>query len=590
MAAINVARRVADEMDVKIGEEVGYTIRFEDCTSDKTIIKYMTDGILLRELIKNPSLESYGTIILDEVHERTVSTDLLMGILKSLIKKRNDLKVIIVSATLDMAKFSSFFDDAPLWVIPERVYPVDVYYSKTPHPDYIEATIHTILQIHVSESEGDILVFLTGEQEIEEVCRRVSEKITKDFAPLDCIPLYSSLSRELQERVYNPPPSPRTPGGPPGRKCIISTNIAETSITIDGIVYVIDSGFAKQKIYHPATRTESLLVSPISRANAMQRAGRAGRTKPGKVFRLYTEKSFNKDLQTQSYPEIIRSQLGNTILLLKNIGIDDLIHFDFMDPPAPETMMRALELLHYLGALDDEGDLTELGRTMGEFPIDIHLSKMLIESVKLNCSSEILTITAMLSVPNCFVRPHDSKIEADESRTNFIHNDGDHLTLLNVFHAWKHNEEDSNWAFNNFLNQRSLKQASNIRKQLANIMNRLNIPINSTPFESEDYYINIRKALINGYFMQVAYLGNNNHYFTIKDNQIVEIHPISGLFNKPKWVLYHECTRTSKYYIRTVTNINPKWLIEQAPNYYDMIYFPASEAKTILTSILQEIK
>ncbi|VDN17686.1 unnamed protein product, partial [Gongylonema pulchrum] len=288
------------------------------------------------------------------------------------------------------------------------------------------------------------------------------------------------------------------------RKCVVSTNIAETSLTIDGVVFVIDPGFSKQKVYNPRIRVESLLVCPISKASAMQRAGRAGRTKPGKCFRLYTEKAYKNEMNDQTYPEILRSNLGTVVLQLKKLGVEDLVHFDFMDPPAPETLMRALEMLNYLAAIDDNGELTQLGSLMAEFPLDPQLAKMVIASTELNCSNEILSVTAMLSVPQCFVRPAEAKKAADEAKARFAHIDGDHLTLLNVYHAFKQNHEEVQWCYDNFINYRALKNADNVRTQLARIMDKFSLKRVSTDFKSKDYYINIRKALVAGFFMQVG--------------------------------------------------------------------------------------
>jgi HrpA-like RNA helicase len=359
---------------------------------------------------------------------------------KQVVKQRKDLKLVVMSATLDAGKFQQYFDNAPLLVVPGRLYPVEIFYTPEPERDYLEASIRTVIQIHLCEPPGDILLFLTGEEEIEDACRKIMKE-SQNFGPevgeVKCLPLYSTLPPAQQQKIFEAAPPPRTPGGPRGRKIIISTNIAETSLTIDGIVFVIDPGFAKQKVYNPRIRVESLLVSPISKASAQQRAGRAGRTQPGKCFRLYTEKAFKKDLQPNTYPEILRSNLGTVVLNLKKLGIDDLVHFDFMDPPAPETLMRALEMLNYLGALDDDGNMTETGNIMAEFPLDPQLAKMLIASPKFKCSNEILSITAMLSVPNVFVRPKEAQKAADEAKNRFAHVDGDHLTLLNAYHAFK---------------------------------------------------------------------------------------------------------------------------------------------------------
>ena len=566
VAAMSVAQRVADEMDVTLGDEVGYSIRFEERTSSRTKIKYMTDGMLLREAMTDPNLERYSVVILDEAHERTLATDILFGLLKELMRdRRQDLRLVVMSATLEAEKFQDFFLDAPLMKVPGRLHPVEVFYTQEPEKDYLEASVRTVVQIHMMEPEGDVLVFLTGEEEIEDACRKIEREIGNAAegrgagggapGPVLVLPLYSSLPPKQQQRIFEKAPPPRTPGGRPGRKIVVSTNIAETSLTIDGIVYVVDPGFSKQKVYNPRVRVESLLVSPISRASAQQRAGRAGRTRPGKCFRLYTEKSFSSDLIEQTYPEILRSNLGSVVLQLKKLGVDDLVHFDFMDPPAPETLMRALELLNYVGALDDEGELTKVGQVMAEFPLDPQLAKMMVSAPEFSCLGEALSIISMLSVPMCFVRPRDSQRRADEAKAEFEHVDGDHLTLLNVYHAYKTQQAQgaggngaavSKWCWDHFLNERSLKQADNVRQQLHRLCQKFELSMASTDFRSGSYYPNIRRALVSGYFMQVAHLEHKGHYLTVKDSQAVYLHPSCGLTNKPEWVLYHEFVLTSK--------------------------------------------
>ncbi|KAF8635093.1 hypothetical protein AX15_000533 [Amanita polypyramis BW_CC] len=595
VAAMSVAKRVADEMDVQLGRQVGYSIRFEDMTEPgTTFLKYMTDGMLLREAMNDPNLGRYSTIILDEAHERTLATDILMGLLKSLAKKRSDLKIIIMSATLDALKFQKYFglrseQQAPLFKVPGRTHPVEVFYTQEPEPDYVEAAIRTVLMIHRAEEPGDILLFLTGEEEIEESCRKI--KIEADdlannndssVGPLVCIPLYSSLPPQQQQRIFDPPPPPRAPDGPPGRKVVVSTNIAETSLTIDGIVYVVDPGFSKQKVYNPRIRVESLLVSPISKASAQQRAGRAGRTRPGKCFRLYTEKDFMKELEEQTHPEILRSNLSNTVLELVKLGVKDLVHFDYVDAPAPETLMRALELLNYLAAMDDDGNLTALGSIMAEFPLDPQLSKMLIASPELKCSNEILTITAMLSVPNIWLRPNNQRREADAAKAKLSVPEGDHLTLLNVYNEYQQNLYNKNWAWQNYISQRSLTQAENVRNQLLRVMERFEVEI-LTLEDEKKLYQNIRKTLVCGFFMQVAHKeGEKGNYLTVKDDQVVALHPNCGLDTQPEWVIFNEFVLTTRPFMRTVSEVRPEWLIEYAPMYYELSSFPNGEIKRAL--------
>jgi pre-mRNA-splicing factor ATP-dependent RNA helicase DHX15/PRP43 len=594
VAAMSVAQRVADEMDVELGQEVGYSIRFEDKTGPRTMLKYMTDGMLLREAMHDHMMSRYSCIILDEAHERTLATDILMALLKQLAKRRPDLKIIVMSATLDAQKFQKYFYDAPLLAVPGRTHPVEIYYTPEPEKDYVEAAIRTVLQIHASEPEGDVLLFLTGEEEIEDTCRKLSLEVDEmireaDVGPMAVYPLYGTLPPHQQQKIFQPAPQPLRKGGRPGRKVIVSTNIAETSLTIDGIVYVVDPGFSKQKIYNPRIRVESLLVSAISKASAQQRAGRAGRTKPGKCFRLYTEEAFKKELIEQTYPEILRSNLANTVLELKKLGVEDLVHFDLMDPPAPETMMRALEELNYLACLDDEGELTPLGSLASEFPLDPTLAVMLISSPEFYCSNEMLSITALLSVPNVFVRPANKRREADQMKDMFKHPEGDHLTMLNVYHAFKgvdgRGEDPKKWCHEHYLSFRHLSSADSVRAQLKRIMETQGLELISTDFNDKNYYTNIRRALVAGFFMQVAKKEPSGKiYRTMKDNnQAVMIHPSSVLQTDYEWVLYNEFVLTTKQYVRTVTGIRPEWLLVSSH------YSIESAMRQQLTKYSQEI-
>ncbi|CAK7272229.1 DEAH-box ATP-dependent RNA helicase prp43 [Sporothrix epigloea] len=601
VAAMSVAQRVADELDVKLGEEVGYSVRFENCTGPKTLLKYMTDGQLLRESMNDPELNRYSCIMIDEAHERTLATDILMALLKGLALRRPDLKIIIMSATLDAQKFQRYFHNAPLLTVPGRTHPVEIFYTPEPEKDYVEAAVRTVLQIHATEPEGDILLFLTGEDEIEDACRRINletdEMIREsDAGPMTVYPLYGTLPPHQQQKIFDKAPDPFKKGGRPGRKCIVSTNIAETSLTIDGVVYVVDPGFSKQKIYNPRIRVESLLVTPISRASAKQRAGRAGRTRPGKCFRLYTEKAFKQDLIEQTYPEVLRSNLSNTILELKKLGVSDLVHFDFMDPPPPETMMRALEELNYLACLDDEGELTQLGNMASDFPLDPSLAVMLITSPEFYCSNEILSIVSLLSVPQLFLRPAASRKRADEAKAQFTHADSDHLTLLNAYHAFKGEElkgdtDMRKWCHEWFLSYRHLTSADDVRAQLKAYMESHGVELVSTPWGDKNYYVNIRRALVAGFFMQVAHRqASGKIYRTIKDNQAVIIHPSTGVTTDFDWVVYNEFVLTSKQYIRTVTGVKPEWLLDIAPNYYDIPSFEDGEAKTALKRVADKIR
>jgi len=561
VAAMSVAKRVAEEVGVKLGQEVGYVIRFENMCTDATKILYMTDGMLLRELLLAPDLARYSVIMLDEAHERTINTDVLFGLLKKAMAKRKDLKLIVTSATLDAEKFSAYFGGCPIFSIPGRLFPVSILYSKTPEQDYLDAALITVMQIHLSQPPGDILLFLTGKEEIDTACEILFDRMQslgKGAPPLVVLPVYSALPSEMQTKIFEPAKKGE-------RKCIIATNIAEASLTIDGIFYVVDPGFCKQKCYNPRLGMDSLVVTPISQASAQQRAGRAGRTGPGRAFRLYTEAAFRDEMLPNTIPEIQRTNLGNVVLSLKAMGINDLLGFDFMDPPPVQTLITALQMLYSLGALDEEGLLTRLGRKMAEFPLEPQLSKMLIASVDLGCSEEILTVVAMLSVQSIFHRPKDKQAQADQKRARFFAPEGDHLTLLTVYQAWATSNYSNQFCFENFLQARQLRSAQDVRKQLASIMDRYQLPMQSC---GKNWH-RVQKAVCSGYFVNAAKKDPQEGYKTLVDQQPIYIHPSSSLFNRqPEWIIYHQLVLTTKEYAREVLAIEPKWLIELAPQFY----------------------
>lgn len=561
VAAKSVAKRVAQEFGCLLGQEVGYTIRFEDMTSAETKIKYMTDGMLLRECLVDPVLNQYSIIMLDEAHERTIHTDVLFGLLKKAATQRDDLKLIVTSATLNSVKFSEYFFGSPIFRIPGRTFEVDVLYSVEAQQDYLEASLNTVMHIHLTEPPGDMLLFLTGQEEIDTCCEIIYNRVKAlghDCPELLILPVYSAMPSDHQSRIFDPAPMN-------ARKLVIATNIAETSLTIDGIFFVIDPGFVKQKVYNSKSGMDQLIVTPISQAQADQRKGRAGRTGPGKCYRLYTERAFKDEMLPNNVPEIQRTNMASTVLGLKAMGINDLLTFDFMDAPPSQTLVKAMSELHALSALDDEGLLTKLGRKMAEFPLEPMLAKMLIMSVHLGCSEEILTIVSMLSVEPAFYRPKDKADAADQKKAKFNQPEGDHITLLAVFNAWKNSKFSTPWCYDNFIQARSLKHAQDVRKQLLGIMDRYALKIRTCGRNTGL----IQKAIVSGFFRNAARKDPQEGYRTLVDQQVVHIHPSSALFHRqPDWVIFHELVLTTKEYMREVTTIDSKWLVEFAPKFF----------------------
>lgn len=556
VAAMSVAKRVSEEMGCDLGSTVGYSIRFEDCTSKDTKIKYMTDGVMLRESLTEHDLDRYSAIILDEAHERSLSTDVLMGLLKKVLTRRRDLKLIVTSATMNAEGFSKFFGLAPIFTIPGRTFPVDVLFSKSPCEDYVDSTVKQILTIHLSQGKGDILAFMTGQEDIEVTCEVAVERLKQleGAAPLLMLPIYSQMPADLQARIFEPSENGE-------RKCVVATNIAETSLTVDGIMFVVDAGYSKLKLYNPKVGMDSLQITPISQANAMQRSGRAGRTGSGTAYRLYTEVAFHNEMFPSTIPEIQRTNLANTVLLLKSLGVKNLLEFDFMDPPPQDNILNSMYQLWVLGALDNMGNLTSLGKKMSEFPMEPSLAKVLIMSVEYGCSEEMLTIVSMLSVPTVFYRPKERQEESDAARERFYVAESDHLTLLHVYSQWKNNGFKDSWCNRHFLHAKLLRKAREVRAQLEDILKSQKLSLSSC---GTDWDV-IRKCITSGYFHQAARVKGIGEYVNCRTGVPMHLHPTSALYGlgyTPDFVIYHELTLTSKEYMGTVTAVDPHWLAE----------------------------
>ncbi|CAG9766149.1 unnamed protein product [Ceutorhynchus assimilis] len=564
VAAMSVAKRVSDEMGTTLGDEVGYAIRFEDCTSENTVIKYMTDGILLRESLREPDLDHYSAVIMDEAHERSLSTDVLFGLLREIVARRHDLKLIVTSATMDSSKFSMFFGNVPTFNIPGRTFPVETLFSKNPVEDYVDASVKQALQIHLQPPSGDILIFMPGQEDIEVSCEVLAERLAEiDNAPeLSILPIYSQLPSDLQAKIFQ-----RSPEGI--RKCVVATNIAETSLTVDGIIFVIDSGYCKLKVYNPRIGMDALQIYPISQANANQRSGRAGRTGPGQAFRLYTERQYKDELLITTVPEIQRTNLANTVLLLKSLGVQDLLQFHFMDPPPQDNILNSLYQLWILGALDHTGVLTKLGRQMAEFPLDPPQCQMLIVSTQMGCTAEILIIVSMLSVPSIFYRPKGREEEADGVREKFQVPESDHLTFLNVYNQWKQNGYSAHWCNEHFIHIKAMRKVREVRQQLKDIVVQQKLEIKSC---GTDWDI-VRKCICSAYFHQAARLKGIGEYVNCRTGMPCHLHPTSALFglgNTPDYVVYHELVMTAREYMQCVTSVDGHWLAELGPMFFSV--------------------
>ena len=572
VAAVTVSQRIAEEMGEDLGRTVGYKIRFEDRTSPEGFIKIMTDGILLMEAQADPFLNEYDTILVDEAHERSLNIDFVLGILKNLLRRRKDLKVVITSATIDTEKFSAAFGGAPIIEVSGRLYPVEIRYEP-PEEDpeeitHVEAAVRAVDGILDEGERGDILVFMPTEQDIRETCDLLEGRGRRDVRIL---PMYARLPSQEQRQVFVPIRE---------RKVVVATNVAETSITIPGIRFVVDTGLARIACYNPRTRTSGLPVRPISRSSADQRAGRCGRVENGVCIRLYAREDYeSRTLYTP--PEILRSNLAEVILRMLALRIDDPAAFPFVDPPAPRSIRGGYDILEELGAIEREerGDgeprwrLTERGRRMARLPLDPRISRMILEAEKEGCLPEILVIAAALSTQDPRERPAGREREADAAQAPFVNPASDFLTLLTLWERFHENAPGMKAAGrlrrfcrDHFLSFRRMKEWRDVHGQLREIVEEEGTVRGGTPRaplpggDPEARYGRIHRAVLSGYLSNIAVKKEKNTYSATGGRQVV-IFPGSGLYNRGgDWIVAAELVETTQLFARTAATIDRDWL------------------------------
>ncbi|KAG6890329.1 hypothetical protein C0995_009536 [Termitomyces sp. Mi166 len=551
VAATSLAERVAAEKNTRVGELVGYSVRFDERFGRETRIKYMTDGMIVRELLSDPMLSQYSVVIVDEAHERTLRTDLLIANLKTIQKERNGpgggsrkgkenvnklnpLKIVIMSATLDAEKFSRFFDNAKILYVKGRQHPVKIYHASGGQTDYVDSAMRTFFQIHTDQPPGDVLIFLPGQEDIESLeksIRLFANQLPKDEKEVLICPMYAAQAPGQNAKVFVPTP-------PNMRKCILSTNIAETSITIPGVKYVIDTGMCKEKQYL-ARKTgggfDTLLTKAITKSSAMQRAGRAGREGMGICFRLYTEDAFKK-MELTPEPEIMRCSLTSSILQLKCLN-QDLEALDLMDMPDIESIASALRILWLLDAINSNRELTSLGRKMALFPLEPVHARSIIAAEENGCTSEVLDIISILSASSkLFIDITEQREVATEARRKFRHTTGDHLTILNAVRAYEEIAAGStskavrcDWCRKHFINERTILEAADIRNQLRQTCERLEIDWKVSCGDKDDPVV---RSLAFGLAQNSAFLQPDGSYKQTMGQTIVKIHPSSVLCEK----------------------------------------------------------
>jgi ATP-dependent helicase HrpA len=554
IAARSMAERVSEELQTELGQQVGYHVRFDDKYSADGWIKFMTDGILLAETQNDKFLNNYDCIIIDEAHERSLNIDFLLGFLKELCKKRKDLKVIITSATIDTAKFSKHFDDAPIINVEGRSFPVEVEYRPLDEDsDDLNLRIYSaVTEIYASAHEGDILVFLSGEKEILEAQDYLTRKHIRST---EILPLYARLTAAQQMRVFHPGSL---------RRIILTTNVAETSLTVPRIHYVIDSGLARVSRYSARSKIQGLLVEGISQAAANQRKGRCGRIADGVCYRLYSEDEFNlRDEHTD--PEILRTSLASVILRAAALGFGSIDEFPFVDPPNDSMIADGYQLLTELHAIDDDKKLTLSGRKLYQLPIDVQLGQILIKAEYLGCVAECLIIVSALTIQDVRERPLEHAQAADAAHKKYQDNRSDFLAFINLWNDINkqkkvhNNSQFRKWCRQNFISYRRYFEWRDIYGQLKNILREQKIKLNTKPSE----YVAIHQAILSGFISHVGYKkesGDAGGYSGARNRNFF-VFPGSAQFNqKHAWIMAASIVQTTKVYARTVAKIEQEWI------------------------------
>ena len=571
VAAMAMARRVAYELRCKLGREVGYTIRFQDCSSSRTKIKFLTDGVLLREAIKDSTLSKYSVVVLDEVHERSINTDVLLGILKTAVESRSDLKVIVTSATLDVELFRNYLGQCPAVTVSGKCYEVEVLHSACKPDKRVQYAVNAAVRIHLHEGPGDILVFLTGAEECEKACSVCFETLQKlknegkSVPSMLILSLYGAMATEDQKKVFSSAPQN-------SRKVVFSTNIAETSLTLPGVGFVIDCGYVKQKAFNPKAGLEALMLVPISKQQASQRTGRAGRTQSGKCFRLYTNDFYTRQMPEIATPEIKRVNLTSLVLVLKALGIQNVLEFDFIQKPEYEGLVMALKELFLLGCIDQDARITQLGRELARLPIEPSYGRCLLASRVFKVTSPMLTLVSMLSTENVFQTVPKSEVlklqEAKEKQNKFLDDTGDHVTYVNVYENWREAPDRDNWCWENYVNPRALNQADSIREQLSQMLSRLKQVELPESGSWKDWRKGLRVALCQGFFKNagraVAY-GGEGRYLSVEDGRMLHLDTHSAMYTLqrfPTWIVFTHLSGSTlaQGSMKVVSKIKSEWI------------------------------